>query len=96
MIKAISKTLAIGGGKTKEMQANYTILSLISSSIVVALLQQQNLWWAAGTRVHPFLAGAQGRVNGGRFAVIGVENWRNLLAYFALVRTTNDNKHERP
>ena len=78
------------------MQANSTILSLISRSIVLPLLQQQNLEWGAGTRVLPFLAGARARVNGGRFAVIAVENRRNLLAYFALVRTTDENKHERP
>ena len=82
--------MAIGGGKTNEIQANCAILSLISRSIVLPLLQQQNLEWGAGTRVLPFLAGARGRVNGGRFAVIAVENRRNLLAYFALVRTTDE------
>ena len=78
------------------MQAISTILSLISRLIVLPLLQQTNLGWGAGTRVHSFLAGARGRVNGGRFAVMAVENWRNLLAYFALLRTTDENKHERP
>ena len=82
--------MAIGGGKTNEIQANCAILSLISRSIVLPLLQQQNLEWGAGTRVLPFLAGARARVNGGRFAVIAVENRRNLLAYFALVRTTDE------
>ena len=65
--------MAIGGGKTNEIQANCAVLSLISRSIVLPLLQQQNLEWGAGTRVLPFLAGARGRVNGGRFAVIAVE-----------------------
>ena len=65
----------MSGGKTSEMQANSPILSLISRSVVLELLQQQKLVWGAGTRVHPFLAGARGRVNGGRFAVIPVENW---------------------
>ena len=77
------------------MQAISTILS-ISRSVVLALLKRKNLGWGAGTRVHSFLAGARGRVNGGRFAVMAVENWRNLLAYFALLRTTDENKHERP
>ena len=76
------------------MQANYTVLSLISRSIVLALLQQRNLGQGTGTKVHPFLAGARGRVNGGRFAVKTVENWRNLLTYFALVRTTDENMRE--
>ena len=59
------KNLAIGGGKTNEMQGKYTILSLIARSIVLALCRQQNLGWGAGTRVHPFLAGARRRVNSG-------------------------------
>ena len=78
------------------MQANFTDLFLISCSILLELLQQQILGCGAGTRVHPFLAGVRGRVDGGRFAVIVLKKWRNLLAYFALVRTTDENKHERP
>ena len=87
--------MAIGAGKTNEMQANSTILSLISRSIVLALLPTAKFRVGRGDKgsfIHPFLAGARGRVYGGRFAVIAVENWRNLVAYFALVRKHNRRK----